>query len=157
MLYRHIIWHMTVSIQQKIVKQGSKNISIKMLKDVGMTVPKSRETSVVYICSNTGNEGLYLYAARQSSRMKAVYYAPRQGMRACNNNNMRNPSLHLFHYGVTHVIIVACPHPRASNILPSSSVLLHINIVPHSLCCCIYILYLFLYFLALSSLHPLTF
>ena len=33
------------------------NISIKMLKDVGMTVPKSRETSVVYICSNTGNEG----------------------------------------------------------------------------------------------------
>ena len=50
--------------------QESKNI--KMLKDVGMTVPKSRETSVVYICSNTGNEGLYLYAARQ--RMKAVYY-----------------------------------------------------------------------------------
>ena len=42
---------------KKPVKQGSKNISIKMLKDVGMTVPKSRETSVVYICSNTGNEG----------------------------------------------------------------------------------------------------
>ena len=42
-----IIWHTTVSIQQKkTVKQGSKNI--KMLKDVGMTVPKSRETSVVY-------------------------------------------------------------------------------------------------------------
>ena len=57
---------------KKPVKQGSKNISIKMLKDVGMTVPKSRETSVVYICSNTGNERLYLYAARQ--RMKAVYY-----------------------------------------------------------------------------------
>ena len=112
---------------KKTVKQGSKNISIKMLKnvgmtvpksreasavyikgsknkkDVGMTVPKSRETSAVYICSNTG---LYLYAARQSS----ILYAPRQGMRAC-NNNMRNPSLHLFHYGVTHVIIVACPHP----------------------------------------------
>ena len=29
--------------------KGSKNISIKMLKDVGMTVPKSRETSVVYM------------------------------------------------------------------------------------------------------------
>ena len=28
----------------------------------------------------------------------------------------------------------------AYNILPSSSVLLHINIVSHSLCCCIYIL-----------------
>ena len=55
-----------------IMDKGSKNISIKMLKDVGMTVPKSRETSVVYICSNTGNERLYLYAARQ--RMKAVYY-----------------------------------------------------------------------------------
>ena len=35
--------------------KGSKNISIKMLKDVGMTVPKSRETSA--ICSNTGDEG----------------------------------------------------------------------------------------------------
>ena len=30
--------------------QESKNISIKMLKDVGMTVPKSRETSAVYKC-----------------------------------------------------------------------------------------------------------
>ena len=29
--------------------KGSKNISIKMLKDVGMIVPKSRETSAVYI------------------------------------------------------------------------------------------------------------
>ena len=44
-----------------------------MLKDVGMTVPKSRETSVVYIHAATqGMRGLYLYAARQ--RMKAVYY-----------------------------------------------------------------------------------
>ena len=48
-----------------------------MLKDVGMTVPKSRETSAVYICSKTGDEGRI--------------YAARQGMRACNNNNMRNP------------------------------------------------------------------
>ena len=31
----------------------------------------------------------------------------RQGIIACNNNNMRNPSLHLFR-GVTHVVIVAC-------------------------------------------------
>ena len=45
-----------------------------MLMDVGMTVPNIRETS-------------------------AVLYATRQGMRACNNSNMRNPSLHLF-YGV---------------------------------------------------------
>ena len=53
---------------EKPVKQGSKNISIKMLKDVGMTVPKSREISVVYmqqdrgwgqyICSKTGDEGM---------------------------------------------------------------------------------------------------
>ena len=44
-----------------------------MLKEIGMTVPKSRET----ICSKTGDEG--------------NIYAARQGMRACNNNNMRNP------------------------------------------------------------------
>ena len=46
-----------------------------MLKDVEMTVPKSRETSA--ICSKTGDE--------------RSIYAARQGMRACNNNNMRNP------------------------------------------------------------------
>ena len=39
-----------------------------MLNDVGITVPKLRETS-------------------------AVLYAARQGMRACNNNNMRNLKL----------------------------------------------------------------
>ena len=61
---------------EKPVKQASKNISIKMLKNVGMTVPKSRETSAVYmqqdrdegmqknrrwgqyICSKTGDEGM---------------------------------------------------------------------------------------------------
>ena len=59
-----------------------------------MTVLKSRETNAVYsnmqqykgsifICSKTGDEG--------------SIYAARQGMRACNNNNMRNPSLHLFY------------------------------------------------------------
>ena len=95
---------------KKTVKQGSKNISIKMLKDVGMTVPKSRETSVVYICSNTGNEGT-IFICNKTKDEGSILYAPRQGMRACNNNNMHNPTLHLFHYGVTHVIIVACPHP----------------------------------------------
>ena len=30
-------------------QQGSKNIFIKMLKDVGMIVPKRRETSAVYM------------------------------------------------------------------------------------------------------------
>ena len=56
-----------------------------MLKDVGMAVPKSRETSVKkyekvgkqYLCSKTRDEG--------------SIYAARQGMRAFNNNNMRNP------------------------------------------------------------------
>ena len=50
-----------------------------------------------YIYSKTGDEG--------------SIYATRQGTRACNNNNMCNPSLHLFYYGVTHASIVACPHP----------------------------------------------
>ena len=44
----------------------------------------------IFICSKKGSEG--------------SIYAARQGMRACNNNNMRNPFLHLFYYGVTHVI-----------------------------------------------------
>ena len=34
-----------------------------MLKDVGMTVPKSRETSAVY--ATQGMRTVYLYAARQ--------------------------------------------------------------------------------------------
>ena len=68
------------------MQKGSKNI--KMLKDVGMTVPKSRETSVVYICSNTGNEETIFICG-----MKAVHnmHQDMRGMRACNNNNMRNP------------------------------------------------------------------
>ena len=41
-----------------------------------MTVPKSRETSAVYI-QQTGDE--------------SSIYAARQVMRACNNNNMRYP------------------------------------------------------------------
>ena len=107
-----------------------------------------------YICSKTGDEG--------------SIYAVRQGMRACNNNNMCNPSLRLFYYGVTHVTIVACPHPLqlscciytalvpclVANTLPPSPVSLHIY-CPHPLSCCIYtalipclaanILHLFLY------------
>ena len=39
--------------------QGSKNI--KMLKDVGMIVPKSRETSVVYIYAATQGMRDYIY------------------------------------------------------------------------------------------------
>ena len=46
---------------KKTVKQGSKNISIKMLKDVGMTVPKSRETSVVYIYAAIQGMRDYIY------------------------------------------------------------------------------------------------
>ena len=77
-----------------------------------MTVPKSRETSEVYniICSNTGNEGT-IFICSKTEDEGSIIYARRQGMRACNNNNMRNPSLHLFHYGIMHVFIVACPHP----------------------------------------------
>ena len=43
------------------IYKGSKNISIKMLKDVGMIVPKSRETSVVYIYAATQGMRDYIY------------------------------------------------------------------------------------------------
>ena len=39
---------------EKTVKQWSKHISIKMLKDVGMTVPESRKTSAVYMQQDRG-------------------------------------------------------------------------------------------------------
>ena len=84
-----------------------------------------------YICGKTRDEG--------------SKYAARQEMRVCNNNNMCNPSLHLFYYGVTHIIIVACPHPLFCCIYTA-----------HIPCFAAYILDLFLYFLALSSLHPST-
>ena len=45
-----------------------------MLKDVGI---EKVEKQVQYMCSKTGDEG--------------NIYAARQGMRACNNNNLRNP------------------------------------------------------------------
>ena len=44
-----------------LVYKGSKNISIKILKDVGMTVPKSRETSVVYIYAAIQGMRDYIY------------------------------------------------------------------------------------------------
>ena len=46
-------WSLT-NAQVYIHTQDSKNISIKMLKDVGMTVPKSRETSTVYMQQDKG-------------------------------------------------------------------------------------------------------
>ena len=66
--------------------KGSKNISIKMLKDVGITVPKSRETSAVYICSNTLDEGSIFICNKTEDEGSM-----QQDMRACNNNNMRKP------------------------------------------------------------------
>ena len=64
-----------------------------MLRDVGITVPKSRQHIAIIqgmraVCSKTGDED--------------SIYAAKQGMRAC---NMCNPSLYLFYYGITHVII----------------------------------------------------
>ena len=46
------IWVYKIIHASVLLSKGNKNISYKMLKDVGMTVPKSRETSA--ICSNTG-------------------------------------------------------------------------------------------------------
>ena len=71
-------------------------------------------------------------------------------MRACNNNNMLNPSIHLFN--IMGLCIIACPHPLscciytafilslAAYVLPSSPVLLHIYTSPHPLSCRIYTL-----------------
>ena len=65
------------------------------------------EKQVQYMCSKTGDEG--------------NIYAARQGMRVCNNTNMRNPHSKKDVGGVTHVSIVACPHAcLAAYILPSS-------------------------------------
>ena len=53
------------------ISQESKNISIKMLKDVGMTMPKSRETSAVYMQQH-GMRAVYLYEAARRG-IRAVY------------------------------------------------------------------------------------
>ena len=74
-----------------------------------------------YICRKTGDEG--------------SIYAARQGMKACNNNNMRNPSLHLY-YGVTRyyccILLVIPSSPVLLHIYFPHPVLLHINILPSS-------------------------
>ena len=72
---------------------------------------------------------VYIYKARQE--MRAVY-AARQGMRACNNNNMHNPPYISFIMGLGMLLLLHALIPcRAayilpSSILPSSSVLLHL-------------------------------
>ena len=45
---------------------------------------------------------------------------------------MRNPSLHLFYYGFTHVIIVACPHPLSCCIYAALVSLLFGTVIPTS-------------------------
>ena len=51
-------WSLT-NAQVYIHTQDSKNISIKMLKDVGMTVLFQRvEKQALYICSKTRDEGM---------------------------------------------------------------------------------------------------
>ena len=87
-----------------------------MLKGVGMTVPKSRKTSAVYM-RKTGDEG--------------SIYAARQGMRAYNNTNMRNPIIKDVG-GVMHVIIVACPHPLSCCIYTALVFLLFGTVIPTS-------------------------
>ena len=90
------------------------------MQDVGTTVLKSRETSAVYMrddgsiftCSKTEDEGS-IYAVRR--------------MRACNNNNMRNPIIKRCREGL-RLLHATTPYLIAY-ILPSSSVLLHVNIL----------------------------
>ena len=48
-----------------------------------------------YICSKTGDEG--------------NIYAARQGMRACNNNNMRNPIIKRCREGLFSLVVRASP------------------------------------------------
>ena len=64
----------------------SKNIFIQMLNDVRMTVLIFRETSTVHPSTFTENIFTLVYAAGQ-------------GMMACNNKTMLNPSLHLLLVG----------------------------------------------------------
>ena len=46
--------YLQASMQQKISETSEKNSSIKMLMDVGMTVPKGREASTVYMEQDRG-------------------------------------------------------------------------------------------------------
>ena len=66
-IYSRAIWIIPVStIYAHSVLYKCKNISTKMLKDVGMEVPTSIET-------------------------RSKFSMQKQGMIACNNPNMRNP------------------------------------------------------------------
>ena len=53
-----------------------------------MALPKSRKTSAVYMQQDRGLGSIY--AARRLGDEGSIY-AARQGMRECNNTNMRNP------------------------------------------------------------------
>ena len=76
-----------------------------------------------YMCSKTGYEG--------------SIYAARQGMRACNNTNIHNPTIK-DEGGLRMLVLLHALIPcLAAYILPSSPVLLHIY-CPHPLSCCIY-------------------
>ena len=120
---------------------------MKMLKDVRMTVPKRRETSA---CS--------IYAAKQGMK-----YICSKAARGCNNNNMRSPSLHFFYYGVTHVIIVECPHPLSCCIYTALVSLLFSAVIPTSFNILIYSLAIIGYHYTLCPCalflipYPLTF
>ena len=80
-------------------------------------------------------------------------------MRACNNNNMRNPSLHLFYYGVMHITIVACPHPLSCYIYTALILCLaaykYTALIP-CVCCYIYI-YTALVSLLFGTVIPTSF
>ena len=65
-----------------------------MLKDVGMTMPKSTRTRC-RICGQEHDDGM---------RNKEQHEGKGKGW-ACNNHNMRNLTLYLLYNGVTHVMI----------------------------------------------------
>ena len=74
-------------ICKQISVKKRKNISIKMFKDVGMTVLKIRETRSIYAAT----QGMRACNNNNMCNPKLSIYATTQGMRACNNKNMRNP------------------------------------------------------------------
>ena len=76
----------------KISETSAKHIFIKMFRDVGMIEPKSRETSAVDKQQHRG-------WGHATTITCVTQYAATQGMRACNNNNTRNPSLHPLLFG----------------------------------------------------------
>ena len=47
-------------------------------------------TVYVYIQQHGGYEGS-IFICSKTEDDSSIFYVPRQGMRACNNNNMRNP------------------------------------------------------------------